>query len=296
MKITAGKKMILLALAGVCLTGCSKTKSTLESGTIYQDKDGAYEVLQTAVQNLQEESGVSLQIFGSLTAEYNDNTSMIGISSLYQEEKAEQNKVYSVFTMSYTDGTYVDYYNLSDGETNICQYGVNNGQNKSTDESEETAATATASTEEARQSGINILDGDEFKKLTAYGEIQTPFRAADIDSVTCIQSEDSDRETWQFSLNKEGNEPFARWLLESISYVDTDEAEIEFEIQEAYCQAVYDEDGELYSIKYSVDTDMTCEGETVSVDYKVSYIIVESGDGVKVELADLSQYETHESN
>ena len=36
---------------------------------------------------------------------------------------------------------------------------------------------------------------------------------------------------------------------------------------------------------------MTCEGETVSVNYKVSYIVVERGDGVKVELADLSEYE-----
>lgn len=292
MIITAGKKILLLVLAGVCLTGCSRTKSTLESGTIYQDKDGAYEVLQSAVQNLQEERGVSLQIFGSLSAEYKEQTTMIGISSLYQEEKAEQNKVYSVFTMSYTDGSYVDYYNLSDGETNICQYGVNNGKNTGVDESEETAATATAASEEEGQSGINILDSEEFGKLTAYGEIKAPFSPEDIDSVTCIQKEDSEQETWQFSLNKDSNEEFAKWLLESISYVDADQAEIDFAIREAYCQAVYDEEGELYSIKYSVDTDMTCEGETVSVNYKVSYIVVERGDGVKVELADLSQYET----
>lgn len=292
MIITAGKKILLLVLAGVCLTGCSRTKSTLESGTIYQDKDGAYEVLQSAVQNLQEERGVSLQIFGSLSAEYKEQTTMIGISSLYQEEKAEQNKVYSVFTMSYTDGSYVDYYNLSDGETNICQYGVNNGKNTGVDESEETAATATAASEEEGQSGINILDYEEFGKLTAYGEIKAPFSPEDIDSVTCIQKEDSEQETWQFSLNKDSNEAFAKWLLESISYVDADQAEIDFAIREAYCQAVYDEEGELYSIKYSVDTDMTCEGETVSVNYKVSYIVVERGDGVKVELADLSQYET----
>lgn len=292
MIITAGKKILLLVLAGVCLTGCSRTKSTLESGTIYQDKDGAYEVLQSAVQNLQEERGVSLQIFESLSAEYKEQTTMIGISSLYQEEKAEQNKVYSVFTMSYTDGSYVDYYNLSDGETNICQYGVNNGKNTGVDESEETAATATAASEEEGQSGINILDSEEFEKLTAYGEIKAPFSPEDIDSVTCIQKEDSEQETWQFSLNKDSNEAFAKWLLESISYVDADQAEIDFAIREAYCQVVYDEEGELYSIKYSVDTDMTCEGETVSVNYKVSYIVVERGDGVKVELADLSQYDT----
>lgn len=292
MIITAGKKFLLLVLAGVCLTGCSRTKSTLESGTIYQDKDGAYEVLQSAVQNLQEERGVSLQIFGSLSAEYKEQTTMIGISSLYQEEKAEQNKVYSVFTMSYTDGSYVDYYNLSDGETNICQYGVNNGKNTGVNESEETAATATAASEEEGQSGINILDSEEFGKLTAYGEIKAPFSPEDIDSVTCIQKEDSEQETWQFSLNKDSNEAFAKWLLESISYVDADQAEIDFAIREAYCQVVYDEEGELYSIKYSVDTDMTCEGETVSVNYKVSYIVVERGDGVKVELADLSQYDT----
>ena len=230
MIITAGKKFLLLVLAGVCLTGCSRTKSTLESGTIYQDKDDAYEVLQSAVQNLQEERGVSLQIFGSLSAEYKEQTTMIGISSLYQEEKAEQNKVYSVFTMSYTDGSYVDYYNLSDGETNICQYGVNNGKNTGVDESEETAATATAASEEEGQSGINILDSEEFEKLTAYGEIKAPFSPEDIDSVTCIQKEDSEQATWQVSLNKDSNEAFAKWLLESISYVDADQAEIDFAI------------------------------------------------------------------
>ena len=285
---------ILLTLA-ICLSGCAGGSSK-DTGKVQKDKEGAYQTLASAVDQLKEEDSISLQLFGSMSSTYNDSSSMIGISSLFSEKKSE-GKVYSVLTMSYTDGTYIDYYNMSDGKKNVCYYDTGSSDpdaGESTEGSvmQETAMKGTEAEQETVQgtadSGSAILSDEEFEKTVSYGNIQIPFTEEAVKEVSTIEKDSGT--TWKFVLDPQQGEDLAVWLMESISYIDTSQKEVSFDIDEISCQAGYQEDGSLKTIKYTLDADMTCEGETLSADYSISYIVRGKGADVDVNVPDLSQF------
>lgn len=290
------KYTALLMVMAVSLSGCAG-RAGQEAEKVQEDKAGAYETLNLAVDKLNEEDSISLQLFGSMSSTYNDSSSMIGISSLYSEKKSE-GKVYSVLTMSYTDGTYTDYYNMSDGEKNVCYYSAGSsdpdtGNGMGGGAIQETASVqgmedGQENLQEQPDTGSEVLTDEEFKKNVSYGTVQIPFAEEDVTEVTTIEKDAG--VTWKFTLDPQQGEELAVWLMESISYIDSSQKDISFDIDEISCQAGYQDDGSLKTIKYTLDADMTCEGETLSADYSISYIVAGRGAEVEVKVPDLSGF------
>lgn len=273
------KGLVILLLAALALTGCSKEKAEKVSAK-YENTEEAFETLETAVKKLDQEEGVSLQVFGSMSSTYHDASSMIGISALHSENKSD-GKVNSVMTISYTDGSYVDYYSLSDGEQNI-RYSRFSGSE---------AETETGGEDESDE--MKILSEEEFEKAVRYGGIQLLFSTADIQEV--IREVTDSSVSWKFVIDPLKGETLAVWLLEAISYIDMTQTNITFSINEIACKAGYNDDGDLKTIKYELDADMTCEGETLHADYSVSYVVVSKGAEVEVSVPELSGLTESES-
>ena len=62
---------------------CIRDRCCTACGTSEEEKQGAYQAFQDAAKTINESSGYVFSLFGSLTTEYNDNSSMQGISSRY---------------------------------------------------------------------------------------------------------------------------------------------------------------------------------------------------------------------
>jgi hypothetical protein len=266
------RKMLLLCiLLAIVITGCEKNES--------QDAKAAYQKASEAIKALNETKGIYLQFYGSLKTAYKDSSNLIGFSGLHKEKRTDKDLVDSVISYSYTDGTHCDYYYMSDGENNVYYY--TSGDDGST------GSTAEEDTSEDTDSKSGQLSTEEFQQAIAYSKQSIPFSAGEIKK--CKSNTEDGKTSWLFTLNKKGGGALAKNLLEAANLIDTSQTEIDFTVNEAECKFTYNKDDELYNIKYSVKTDMTAEGKTVSADYMISYMVLNKGDEVTVDVSELEK-------
>ncbi|WP_270739510.1 hypothetical protein [Massilioclostridium coli] len=264
------KKVLAVLLAGTLLVGCCTA-----CGTSEEEKQGAYQAFQDAAKTINESSGYVFSLFGSLTTEYNDNSSMQGISSRYTTKNQDGKQlVESYLSFSTTTQEPTSTILESDG-TNYCVIDESGSSSSSAD------GTSTGNT-------VQELTQEQFQQMTGYGKIGTDFKAEDIKSVST--KNDEGNTSYEITLNRKNAVNLATWLMESISYIDTEQVPVDFDVDSLVCTVTVGENGEPKSFRYELETDMTAEGETLHAEYRVSYSIEQYGDEVQLEIPDLRSY------
>ena len=279
------RKGLFLGLAAmIVLSGCGSTGEKIPD---------AVETLTKAVDDFNANDKTSLQMVGTFSSTYNNTTDLISLSALYQGDKAE-NQVNSVLSLSYTNGTYMDYHYLTDNEHFIayCQTGE---LGSSSDETAATGESAENSDETQDQSAestsVYSLDEETFEDSIRYGTIDVPFAADDVKKVTTEENEETGVLTWKFELKPKSSEETAKWLLESIHFIDTSATDITFKVNSLECDVRYKDTGELSYMRYILDVVMTAQNEDLEAKYSISYITTGTGDDVKVSLPDMEELE-----
>lgn len=279
------RKGLVFGLAAMfVLSGCGSTGEKIPD---------AVETLTKAVDDFNANDKTSLQMVGTFSSTYNNTTDLISLSALYQGDKAE-NQVNSVLSLSYTNGTYMDYHYLTDNEHFIayCQTGE---LGSSSDETTATGDSAENSDETQAQSAestsVYSLDEETFDDSIRYGTIDVPFAVDDVKKVTTEENEETGALTWKFELKPKSSEETAKWLLESIHFIDTSTTDISFKVNSLECDARYKDTGELSYVKYILDVVMTAQNEDLQAKYSISYITAGTGDDVKVSLPDMEELE-----
>lgn len=277
------RKGLVLGLAAMfVLSGCGSTGEKIPD---------AVDTLTKAVDDFNANDKTSLQIVGTFSSTYNNSTDLISLSALYQGDKAE-NQVNSVLSLSYTNGTYMDYHYLTDNEHFIayCQTGeLGSSDSTTTEDSTEDGDTTQA--QSAESTSVYSLDEETFHDSIRYGTIAVPFGEDDVKKVTTEENEETGTLTWKFELKPKSSEETAKWLLESIRFIDTSATDITFKINSLECDVRYKDTGELSYVKYALDTVMTAQNEDLEAKYSISYITTGTGDDVKVSLPDMEELE-----
>ena len=229
---------------------------------------------------------------GTFSSTYNNSTDLISLSALYQGDKAE-NQVNSVLSLSYTNGTYMDYHYLTDNEHFIayCQTGELGSSSDSTTTENSTEDGDTTQSQSAESTSVYSLDEETFNDSIRYGTIAVPFGEDDVKKVTTEENEETGVLTWKFELKPKSSEETAKWLLESIRFIDTSATDITFKVNSLECDVRYKDTGELSYVKYALDTVMTAQNEDLEAKYSISYITAGTGDDVKVSLPDMEELE-----
>ena len=280
------RKGLVFGLAAMfVLSGCGSTGEKIPD---------AVDTLTKAVDDFNANDKTSLQIVGTFSSTYNNSTDLISLSALYQGDKAE-NQVNSVLSLSYTNGTYMDYHYLTDNEHFIayCQTGElgSSSDTTTTEDSTEDGDTTQSQSQSAESVSVYSLDEETFHDSICYGTIAVPFGEDDVKKVTTEENEETGNLTWKFELKPKSSEETAKWLLESIRFIDTSATDITFKVNSLECDVRYKDTGELSYVKYALDTVMTAQNEDLEAKYSISYITTGTGDDVKVSLPDMEELE-----
>ena len=243
-----------MILALLCsLTGCSST-----------DKQEAYDLFMQSAQSINEQTGLYMNLSGMLTTKYKGESSFMAISGYYMTQQSEEGKklVDSILSISSTASEEpTDYNYVSDGEKYA--YVMNNEMKE--------------------------LSEEEFKQATAFSTLVTAFDADCVKSATLEEPEEGKTHTtYTLTLDKKKTGDLATKLLESINMINTAQVPVTFDNSKVSVKIVVNEQKEPVSFGYSLETDATAEGETMTIKYNINFMIYQTGDEVKVNTTDLA--------
>ena len=258
-----------LLASALLLSGCSGSK---EPETINTSE--AFSALTQGLETWNSAQARYIGISGSILAEYNDSPSAVQFSGMYQNKAADNgDEVYSLLTFRYGDDYYYNYYYMSDGERYVAAVEGGSSSSSSTDSSD-----SVYTSEE--------LDADTFASFTGYARSELVFDESQISAVTMETDKESGVDTYHFTLNPSTCADEAIALLEQFQYIDTTTAEITCEVASMSFDASFSDES-LQSISYTVNCDLTCEGEVLTNSFRFSHTLNGLNDEVDFSVPDL---------
>lgn len=254
--------------AALLLSGCSGSKPASA------DTADAFSALNQGLAVWSNAESRAINIDGSIFAEYNKAPSAVQFSGVHQRQPGDNGEeVYSLLTFRYGDDYYYNYYYMSDGSRYVAAVEGN---------------TTSASSSDQQQGVYHAeeLDANTFAKFTGYADSILVFDQSQIDNVTVSKDKETGLQTYHYTLKANSCNEEAIALLEQIQYIDTSAAEITCEVTSMSCDAAFDGDA-LESLTYSLNCDLTCEGEVMNTALRFSHTLTGTGEDASFVLPDL---------
>lgn len=253
-----------LLAASLLFSGCSGQNTPQST-----DTDHAYQTLQQQLAVWQDSQALSLDINGSIFAEYNKTPSAVSFSGIHQQKPGDNGQdLYSVISFRYGNDSAYNYYYLTDGTRYVAAL-----------------EDSSSSTEAEPMYYAEELDCSTFEGFLSYAIPTLVFTPQQVEAAT----EQIDRETGaftiHFTLEPDACANEAIMLLEQLQYINTSTADITCAVSKMSCDAVYTDD-QLQSISYSLNCDLTCEGEVMSTSCQITHSLYALGDDVSFTMPD----------